>query len=292
MARTHSAGRPSAGARRADYGLAILCSTALLIVLNGSPGWQAIPFLTSDISQVLWLVNLSLAAGIAANVVYLAYDAPWLRSLGELATTGIGLVTAIRIWQVFPLVLSSSWSTAVWVLLAVGIAGSCIALVAQIVSLARWLTDRGPRGGHIRSGHLISRRLDCGPGRPGRQSGRRQPWRRKSCCWWMRAPRPRWWYKADTGAAAVISAGDAVKADRGGVTVLLFCAHQVRGVGSEGSPGGRGQPTSTPPATARSRRRQSQRNSSRALSAVPRIDAATGAEGQVAGHRGQLLTQC
>ena len=52
-----------------------------------------------------------------------------------------------------------------------------------------------------------------------------------------RAPRPRWWYKADTGAVAVISAGDAVKADRGGVAVLLFGAHQVRGVGSKDSPG-------------------------------------------------------
>jgi hypothetical protein len=153
MARTHSARRPSAGARRAGYGLAILCSTALLIVLNGSPGWQAIPFLTSDTSQVLWLVNLSLAAGIAANVVYLAYDPPWLKSLGDLATTGIGLATAIRIWQVFPFALSSGWSTAVRVLLAVGIAGSCIALVAQTVSLARWLTGHSPRGGHMRTGH-------------------------------------------------------------------------------------------------------------------------------------------
>jgi hypothetical protein len=76
MARTHPARRPSAGERRAGCGLAILFSTALLIILNGSPGWQAIPFLTSDTAQVLWLVNLSLAAGIAANLVYLAYDPP------------------------------------------------------------------------------------------------------------------------------------------------------------------------------------------------------------------------
>ena len=116
MAPTHPARRPSAGARRAGYGLAIVFSTALLIILNGSPGWQAIPFLTSDTAQVLWLVNLSLAAGIAANLVYLAYDPPWLKSLGDLATTGIGLTAAIRVWQVFPFDLSSGWSTAVRVL--------------------------------------------------------------------------------------------------------------------------------------------------------------------------------
>ncbi|HUK72614.1 MAG TPA: hypothetical protein VLW50_28265 [Streptosporangiaceae bacterium] len=153
MARTQPARRPSAGARRAGYGLAIVFSTALLVILNGSPGWQAIPFLTSDTTQVLWLVNLCLAAGIAANLVYLAYDPPWLKSLGDLATTGIGLAAAIRIWQVFPFDLSSGWSTAVRVLLIVAIAGSCIALVVQIVTLARWLTGHTQHDGHMRTGH-------------------------------------------------------------------------------------------------------------------------------------------
>ena len=153
MALTDPARRPSAGARRAGYCIAIAFSAALLIVLNGRPGWQAMPFLTSDTGQVLWLVNLSLAAGIAANAVYLAYDPPWLKSLGDLTTTGIGLAAAIRIWQVFPFALSSGWSTAVRVLLAVAIAGSCIALVVQIVSLMRWFTGHTPHGGHLRTGH-------------------------------------------------------------------------------------------------------------------------------------------
>ena len=153
MAATDRARRPSAGARRAGYGVAILFSAALLIILNGSPGWQAIPFLTSGTTQVLWLVNLSLAASIAANLVYLAYDRPWLKSFGDLATTGIGLAAAIRIWQVIPFDLSSGWSTAVRALLVVAIAGSCIALVVQIVSLARWLTGHTAHGGRMRTGH-------------------------------------------------------------------------------------------------------------------------------------------
>jgi hypothetical protein len=153
MAATDRARRPSAGTRRAGYGLAILFNAALLVIFNASPGWQAIPFLTSDTAQVLWLVNLCLAASIAANFVYLANDPPWLKSLGNLATTGIGLAAATRIWQVFPFDLSSGWSTAVRVLLVVGIAGSCVALVVQIVSLARWLTGHSPHGGHMRTGH-------------------------------------------------------------------------------------------------------------------------------------------
>ena len=111
------------------------------------------PFLTSDTGQVLWLVNLSLAAGIAANAAYLAYDPPWLKSLGDLATTGIGLAAAIRVWQVFPFDLSSGWSTAVRVLLVIAIAGSCIALLVQIVTLARWIAGHTPHGGGMRTGH-------------------------------------------------------------------------------------------------------------------------------------------
>lgn len=153
MAISDSARRPSVGARRAGYCIAIAFGAAFLVVLNGWPGWQAMPFLTSEADQVLWLVNFSLAAGIAANVVYLAYDPPWLKSLGDMATTGIGLATAIRVWQVFPFDLSSGWSTAVRVLLVVAIAGSCIALVVQIVTLARWFAGHAPHGGHMRTGH-------------------------------------------------------------------------------------------------------------------------------------------
>jgi hypothetical protein len=153
MAVTDRARRPSAATRRAGYGLAIGFSAALLFVLNSWPGWQAIPFLTSGTDQVLGLVNLSLAAGIAANAVYLVYDSPRVKSLGDLVTTGIGLATAIRIWQVFPFSLSDGWSTAVRIMLVVCIAGSGIALVVQIVSLARWLTGHSSHGGHLRTGH-------------------------------------------------------------------------------------------------------------------------------------------
>jgi hypothetical protein len=153
MAHAHSARRPSAGARRAGYGLAVVFSAAMLVVLNAAPGWQAIPFLTSDTAQVLGLVNLSIAAGIAANLTYLFYDPPWLKSLGELVTTGIGLAAAIRIWQVFPFDVSSGWSAAVQTLLVVCIAGSCIALLAQIITLARWIAGHTPHGGQMRTGH-------------------------------------------------------------------------------------------------------------------------------------------
>ena len=97
MALADAARCRSAGARRAGHCLAVGFSAAFLFVLSGWPGWQAVPFLTSDTGQVLWLVSLWLAAGIAADVAYLAYDPPLLNSLGDLLTTRIGLAAAIRI---------------------------------------------------------------------------------------------------------------------------------------------------------------------------------------------------
>jgi hypothetical protein len=83
--------RPRPAGRRVGYLIAVVVNAALLFVLNGQPGWQDVPFLTSATSQVLGLVNLSLAVGLAVNLVYLAYDPPWLKSLGDLLTAGIGL---------------------------------------------------------------------------------------------------------------------------------------------------------------------------------------------------------
>jgi len=152
MPPTTAARRPSAAARRVGYLVGIVVSVALLVILNGQPGWQALPFLTSDTSQVIGLVNLSLAVSLSVNVVYLFYDPPWLKSLGDLITSGIGLAVAIRIWQVFPFAFHSSaawWSTAIRVLLILAIAGSAISIVVQAVSLACRATHHTPHGGRL-----------------------------------------------------------------------------------------------------------------------------------------------
>jgi hypothetical protein len=94
--------RPSVGARRAGYVVAAVVNAALWYVVNRWPGWQALSFLTDETVQVLGWVNLSLVVGIAVNVGYLAYDPPWVTSLGALATTGIGLAVLVQLWRVFP----------------------------------------------------------------------------------------------------------------------------------------------------------------------------------------------
>jgi hypothetical protein len=130
--------RAPAASRRLGYLIGAVVNGLLIYLLNVSPGWQVVPFLTDETPQVLGLVNASLVAGLAANLVYLVRDPRWLRALGDLVTTAIGLAAMVRIWQVFPVQFEdpgSPWETVARVLLAVGIAGSAIAIVAALVTL-------------------------------------------------------------------------------------------------------------------------------------------------------------
>jgi hypothetical protein len=119
-----------------------------LVLVNVWPGWESVPFLTSDTTEVLGLVNASLFAGIVANLAYLVDDAPWLVALGGVVTTGIGLAALIRIIQVFP-VDFSDWdfdgTALVRVLLILAIVGSAIGIVVQLTALVRSLAGGGTR---------------------------------------------------------------------------------------------------------------------------------------------------
>lgn len=132
--------RPSVSARRAGYVTGALVGAAGLFVINIWPGWDAVPFLTAETTEVLWLVNVTLLVGIVANLIYLFYDAPWLTSLGGVVTTIIGLVAAIRITQVFPFDFGD-WAfdatVLAWILLIIAIVGSAIGIVVQVVSFVR-----------------------------------------------------------------------------------------------------------------------------------------------------------
>jgi hypothetical protein len=116
----------------------VLVNALMLYLINRSPGWEAVPFLTGATVLVLGIVNASLIVGIVANLVYLVADPPRLKSLGDLVTTGVGLAAIVRVWQVFPFDLAgTSWEVVVRVLLAVAAFGSVIAMLVAIVGLVR-----------------------------------------------------------------------------------------------------------------------------------------------------------
>lgn len=129
--------RTSATGRRAGYVVAVVVNALMLYAVNGWPGWDAVPFLTDATPQVLGWVNASILVNLLANMAYLTRDPPRLRALGDLVTTGVGLLAMVRIWQVFPLDVEAGWETVARVLLVVGIVGSGIGMVVALGRLVR-----------------------------------------------------------------------------------------------------------------------------------------------------------
>ena len=125
--------------RRAGYVFGALANALLLWLIHVWPGWETVPFLTGDMTQVLGWVDAALVAGIAVPVVHLVRDPAWLTPAGTLVTTAFGLAAVARLLQIFPFDLSPGWATAARVLLVLSVIGSAIGLLAALVSLLRVL---------------------------------------------------------------------------------------------------------------------------------------------------------
>ncbi|MDH3026929.1 hypothetical protein QEN35_21465 [Gordonia alkanivorans] len=137
--------RVDARRRQVGYSVSIVVNAVLLVAVLGWPGWETVPFLTDDFGRIVGWVVAALVAGIAANAMYLIADPPIVEMIGELAIDTFGLIALVRLWQVFPFDFGDSgipWSTVARVVLAVGIAGTAIAMVVVIVQTA--LRRRSP----------------------------------------------------------------------------------------------------------------------------------------------------
>ncbi|MCK2214794.1 hypothetical protein MF672_013470 [Actinomadura sp. ATCC 31491] len=136
--------RPLA-ARRAGYTVAAVIDAALLYAVNVRPGWQVVPFLTAGTVQVVWLVNLSMIVGLAANLIYVIHDPRWLRSAGDLAGAVVGTAVLIKTLRVFPFAFGESavnWELVARTVLIVAIVLTAVAAVAHLVSLLRQASGR------------------------------------------------------------------------------------------------------------------------------------------------------
>ncbi|MGZ5417499.1 MAG: hypothetical protein ACXWDI_09990 [Nocardioides sp.] len=135
--------RPPVATRRVGYVVAVLVNASLLYAGNVWPGWETLPFLTEDTAQVMPMVNASITVSLVANVVYVLRDPRWLKALGDVVTTVVGLAAVLQMWQVFPFEFDGGgfdWALAVHVLLGIAIVGSVIGIVAGLVTFFRSVT--------------------------------------------------------------------------------------------------------------------------------------------------------
>ena len=127
-------------ARIVGYAVAVLVNIGFWLLVNVWPGWEVVPFLTDDVRRVLGLFTFSVAASIAVNVAFIVYDPRWFKAAGELVVAVIGLALAWRVMTVFPFDftgLSYDLTTLARVVVVLGVVGSAIGVVTNLVSLAR-----------------------------------------------------------------------------------------------------------------------------------------------------------
>jgi hypothetical protein len=132
--------RSTIGTRRAGYLVGAAVNGMLLLAVNLWPGWQVVPFLTEDIERVLLVINLSMAAGLFVNLVYALHDATRVKALGSLVTLGFGGAALIGLLRVFPFDFgdtSFDWALVVRIVLTVGLVGTAIGMVVQLVAVLR-----------------------------------------------------------------------------------------------------------------------------------------------------------
>ncbi len=130
------------GIRRAAPRLGYLVAAALngefLWVAHQLLDWEWPGFLTAEFDDLLPIVTVSFILSIVANLVYVFDDGWPIKPVGELVTTVIGFVVALRTWQVFPFEFTGNdWSWLARVVLIVAMVGTVIGSIAALVTLVR-----------------------------------------------------------------------------------------------------------------------------------------------------------
>jgi hypothetical protein len=128
------------GISRVGYAIAVAVNLGLLFIVNNLLAWGWVPFLTDDFERLLPIVNLSLVVGAAVNVAFIFYNAPWFRSVGQIAQNIVSILVVIDTLKIFPFDFSPysiDWATITRAgLILVGVVIG-IATIAEVVKLLR-----------------------------------------------------------------------------------------------------------------------------------------------------------
>jgi hypothetical protein len=137
-------------ARRGSYLAGALADVILLVLINVSPGWRAVPALTEAAAEVVFVVDIALAIALVVNLICLIRPRRPLTLVGDVVSTAAGLVALIRTVQVFPFAFTdptTDWATIVRLTLISIIVVVSIALLVQLVVLVRFIAlGEGTRG--------------------------------------------------------------------------------------------------------------------------------------------------
>jgi hypothetical protein len=122
--------------RMTDYIFSVIFNTAFLVVVNKIPDWN-IRFITDSFPEVLWAVNTSLAVSLAGNLILIFFHPRFLHHLFNAVFSIFGILATSVLVSVFPFDFSQvvgEWlNILVRIVLIIGIVGSAVAVVVNIV---------------------------------------------------------------------------------------------------------------------------------------------------------------
>jgi len=133
----------SSGTRRFGYVVAIAVNAAMLYVAHNVLAWDVLPWLTAEWEEVLPIVSFSLMVSILVNLIYVAYDAPWFKSLTQAFMAGIALAATIQIFRVFPFDFSAyefNWAFVARAVLVLALVGITLGMITEVVRFIRALS--------------------------------------------------------------------------------------------------------------------------------------------------------
>lgn len=136
---------------RGGYLFGAVVYAVLLFGVNAWPGWESIPLLTESAASLLWLVNLSLAIGLLAQVACAVDDNARVRALGVYSVALVNMALVAGLLQVFPFDygdVDPVWATATRLILALLLVWAFIRATRSAVRLAL-----GRQQVHLAAGH-------------------------------------------------------------------------------------------------------------------------------------------
>lgn len=124
----------SRGTRRFGYAVAAAVNVGMLVLVNNVLNSDNFPWVTSELTEVLPVINVTLIVGIVANVVFILSDVHPIKPAGDVITAAVGMVAGISILRVFPFDFSAydfNWEFVTRAILIVSIVGSAIGVVVS-----------------------------------------------------------------------------------------------------------------------------------------------------------------
>lgn len=128
---------------RASYLVGLVVYGGLLVLVNVRPGWESVPFLTSNAGTIIELLNLALILSLVAQAVYVLDDSPRLRAAARYVLALLYFVVLAETWNTFPFDFGTqgdAWVTTTRLVLAALIAWCVVRACLAAVRLVRGRT--------------------------------------------------------------------------------------------------------------------------------------------------------